>query len=73
MQDQGGELKPIALEYLFDGMVLEENIYNFDGKVLLLAKGNVLHDNQIRQLRDFNASQWNISVHETTYRKLIEH
>lgn len=73
MQTVTFELKQIAMDYLFDGMILNEDIYNFDGKVLLLSKGTVLSRHQISQLSKFNANSRNISVFSDTYQRLITH
>lgn len=71
MGDNISGLKPIALEYLFDGMVLAEDIYNFDGKILLLAKESTITKRKIEKLRQYNTDHPNISVFEETYRTLI--
>lgn len=67
------ELKSIAIEYLFDGMSVFEDIYNYNGKILLLAKGIILTETKIRQLSKFNDNYRNISVFHSTYQDLIEH
>lgn len=66
------ELRLIAIDYLFEGMTLAEDIYNYSGKLLLLAKGSVLTEHQLTKLRGFNANHRNISVFEATYQTLVE-
>lgn len=66
-------LHPIAMEYLYEGLLLAEDIYNYDGKLLLLAKGNVLTARKLEQLREFNLNNRNISVFEETYQTLLQH
>lgn len=66
-------LKPIAIEYLYDGMVVMEDIYNYNEKVLLLARGAELTEAKIMHLREFNCNYRNISVYPATYKNLVEH
>lgn len=73
MDDACPDLKPIAIEYLFAGMELAEDIYNFDGRLLLLARGSILTEQMIHQLRRHNKNNLNISVSSKTHRMLIEH
>lgn len=71
MSEENKKLRSIALEYLFEGMVLSEDIYNYNGAVLLISKENTLTVSKIKQLKEFNAFQRNISVHPETYDMLI--
>lgn len=73
MGSDRSDLKSIALEYLFDGMKLTEDIYNFNGTMLLLARGSILTANRIKQLKQYNDNNRNISVFDRTYFTLIGH
>ncbi len=66
-------LIPIALDYLYAGMQAPDEIYNFDRKLLLVKKGDVLDDPKIRRIKKFNKSMRNIFVSPSTYAVLIEH
>ncbi|MEG0778646.1 MAG: HD domain-containing protein [Oscillospiraceae bacterium] len=67
------ELRPIAIDYLFPGMRVTENIYNHDGSVLLVGKGTILTEKNLKMLKRFNSSTRNISVYATTYQALLDH
>jgi HD-GYP domain-containing protein (c-di-GMP phosphodiesterase class II) len=67
----GKELETISLDYLYDGLVAQDNIYNHSGKLLLVAKGITLNDITLKRLRKFNDSQQNIKVSSELREKLI--
>ena len=51
INSQVSQLETISIEYLYSGLVLQDDIYNFNGTLLLIAKGNTLTDNLIEQLK----------------------
>lgn len=65
-------LKTIAMEYLYEGMAVFEDIYSYNGELLLVAKDIVLTEQKLQQLKHFNSGSRNISVADKTYRSLIE-
>lgn len=67
------KLRPIAMEYLRDGIKISDNIYNYDGKVLLIAQGTTITSELLQKLRRFNCGNRNLSVSEKTYVELIEY
>jgi HD-GYP domain-containing protein (c-di-GMP phosphodiesterase class II) len=56
------ELESISMDYLYDGLVAQDNIYNHSGKLLLVAKGITLNEIMLKRLRKFNDAQQNIKV-----------
>ncbi len=66
------ELVPIALDYLYDGMESPDDIYNFDRKVMLVKKGDILDKTKIRRIRKFNRDMKNILVTPNTFTTLVE-
>lgn len=64
-------LNSIAMEFLYEGMVVGEDIYNHNGQLLILAKGIVLTESKIAQLKNFNQNSRNISVPDMTYKELM--
>lgn len=65
------KLRPIAMDYLYVGMEVIEDIYNYDGKLLLVSKGGTLSESTMRGLKKFNSENRNISVFESTYNMLM--
>ena len=64
-------LHPLAIEYLYEGLVLTESIYNYNGRTMLLPKGEVLDEYKIWKLKKFNHDYRNICVHTKTFQELI--
>ncbi len=67
------ELLPISADYLYAGMKVEDDIYNYNGKVILVPKGEILGENKLLKLIKFNSGKRNISVKKRTFEQLIEH
>lgn len=65
------ELRPIPMEYLYEGMEVVEDIYNYDGTLLLVPKGSTLSASALTKLKRFNTDSRNISVNVTTYNMLM--
>jgi len=55
-------LEDISLDYLYSGLAVQDNIYNHDGTLLLVAKGITLTDASLKRLKRFNGSHHNIKV-----------
>ncbi|MCL2095429.1 MAG: HD domain-containing protein, partial [Oscillospiraceae bacterium] len=64
-------LETISIGYLYPGMVAQDDIYNYNGKLLLVAKGITLTDTLISRLKNFNDSQHNIKVSSEVRRELV--
>ncbi len=72
MYDADSNLFPIAFDYLYEGMEVRDEIYNYTGKVVLLGKGNVLDDKKIERLKRFNSDKNNIYVLPSTRKQLLD-
>ena len=66
------KLENIALEYLYPGLVVQDDIFNHNGKVLLIAKGITLTKNMIGGLKNFNDLQKNIKVSAKVHKELTD-
>ena len=64
--------KPISIDYLYEGLPLEEDIYDYKGNLLLLAKGTVLTETYINRLRQIKELGRNILVSVKLHGELIE-
>ena len=70
--EENNPLHTISLEYLYAGLVAQDDIYNHDGKLLLIAKGITLTDMMITRLKNFNAMQKNIKVSAKLHKELMD-
>jgi HD-GYP domain-containing protein (c-di-GMP phosphodiesterase class II) len=64
-------LETISLDYLYAGLVAQDDIYNHDGTLLLVAKGITLTASTLQRLKRFNNSQQNIKVSSKVRKELI--
>ncbi len=65
-------LIPVDIKFLYAGLRLPDDIYNFDGRLVLLKRGDVLTPMRIEQLMKFNSESRSISVYQSTYNMLME-
>ncbi len=72
MKDVKSNLFPMSLDYLYVGMKVEDEIFNYNGKVVLLGKGSVLDENKIEKLKKFNSGENKIYVLPETRKHLID-
>ncbi len=73
MNNNSDSLKPIAIEFLFEGLKVSDDIYNYDGTIKLVTKGVVLTNDRINSIKKYNNYNRNIRVSSKTYGMLIEH
>lgn len=62
---RGGKMKTLATRDLIPGMITEEDIYSYDGN-LILAKGSILTDNIITRLEFYSVLRVKISNNTAT-------
>jgi HD-GYP domain-containing protein (c-di-GMP phosphodiesterase class II) len=72
MASENSRFMDITIEYLYPGLVLYDDIYSYDGALLLLAKGITLTDVMIKRLKNFNSLQSNVRVSAKLYKELFE-
>ncbi|MCH5262749.1 MAG: HD domain-containing protein [Lachnospiraceae bacterium] len=65
------ELRSLPAEYLWDGLVLNEDIFNHTGTVLLLPKGETITRDKLNKLMGFYGEDKNIMVYEETYLEIM--
>jgi HD-GYP domain-containing protein (c-di-GMP phosphodiesterase class II) len=71
MFEEHNDLASISIEYLYDGLSLPDDIYNYNGTTLLVKKGSVLNETLIKQLKRFNNSEKNIKVSAKMHFELL--
>lgn len=65
------QLRTLPVEYLWDGLVLKDDIFNYTGAVLLLPKGETITRAKLEKLMGFYGSHKNIMVYEDTYLEIM--
>lgn len=65
------ELRSLPAEYLWDGLVLNEDIFNHTGAVLLLPKGETVTRDKLNRLMGFYGEDKNVMVYEETYLEIM--
>ena len=66
------ELIPVSIDLLYDGMVVPNDIYDADSKILLIGEGYTLHLSQIDAIRRYNNGRDTIQVYAETHKLLME-
>lgn len=61
---EGKRLRKLPIEYLWEGMVLKDNIYNHTGSVLLISKGETITAGKLQKLLNFDGEDKHIMVYE---------
>lgn len=65
------QLRAFPVEYLWDGLVLSDDIFNYTGKVLLLPKGEKVTRAKLDRLMGFYGHNKNVMVYEETYFEIM--
>lgn len=65
------QLRSLPVEYLWDGLVLKDDIFNHTGAVLLLPKGETITKSRLNKLMGFYGNNKNIMVYEETYLEIM--
>lgn len=65
------KLRTLPVEYLWDGLVLTDDIYNHDGSVLLIPQGEEITHKKLGKLLNFDSDSKHIMVYEESYYKIM--
>ena len=65
------KLKAVSIDLLYEGMVLEEDVYDSDATRLIITHGTTLDADAIRRIRALNSNRSTIFVSGGTYKTLI--
>ena len=68
----GGSLSPIPIEFLFDGLDVEEDIYDADCLQIVAKRGVRLDADSIEAIRKFNKNRSVVYVSSGTYKALTK-
>lgn len=67
----GKKLRKIPIEYLWDGLVLEDDVFNYNGSVLLIPKGETITANKLHKLFNFSVEEKYIMINEDSYYNIM--
>lgn len=65
------QLRTLPVEYLWDGLVLNDDIFDYKGAVLLLPKGETITRDRLDKLMGFYGENKNVMVYEETYLEIM--
>lgn len=65
------KLKKLPIDYLWDGLILNGDIYNNSGEIMLLPKGEVVMKSKLEKLLRFYGEEESVMVQEDTYLEVI--
>lgn len=65
------QLRSLPIEYLWDGLTLEDDIFDHTGAVLLLPKGETITKSRLDKLKGFYGDNKNVMVYEETYLEIM--
>ncbi len=68
---ENGQLMELPIEYLWEGLVLKNDIFNHTGAVLLLPKGETVTSSKLNRLLRFYGKDKYIMVYEDTYLEIM--
>lgn len=68
---KGKRLRKLPIEYLWEGMELKDNIYDYRGAVLLIPKGEVITASKLDKLNKFEGQNKHIMVYEDTFYQIL--
>ncbi len=65
------KLRKLSVECLWDGLILNDDIYNDSGEVILIPKGEAVIISDLENMLRFYGEEGTVMIHENTYLKLI--
>ena len=64
-------LRPVSINLLYDGMVVQDDIYDADGNRLLIKSGNTITDVHIQSITSLNSGRGTIYVTGRTHKTML--
>ena len=71
-ESDGSRLVAVSINLLYDGMAVEEDIYDAEAVHMLVARGAVLSAGNIAKIKELNANRETIYVSGNTYRAILD-
>lgn len=62
----------VPIEYLWDGLILEEDVFNPEGTVLLIPKGERITEQKLERLSHFGTQDNCVATYEDSYRVIMQ-
>lgn len=66
------KLLKVPVGYLSDGLVLQDNLYNFNGTVLLIPAGEIITGEKLKRLLHYETDNKYITTYESSCRIILE-
>lgn len=66
------KLLKVPVGYLSDGLVLQDNLYNFNGTVLLIPAGELITGEKLKRLLRYEVNNKYITTYEASCRVILE-
>jgi len=64
-------LMAVSINLLYDGMLVQDDVYDSSGDRLLIANGSVLDDTQIERVKRLNSGSSTIYVTGRTHKSML--
>ncbi len=65
------KLRKLSVDYLWDGLILSDDIYNNSGEIMLIPKGEAVIKSKLEKQLQFYGEAGSVMVHENTYLKIV--
>ena len=65
-------LEKVPMEYLWEGLVLSDNLYNYNGSVLLVPSGEVITKSKLDKLINFSDGNNYITTFRGSYEYIMK-
>ena len=66
-------LEKVPMEYLWEGLVLSDNLYNYNGSVLLVPSGEVITKSKLDKLINFSDGNNYITTFRGSYEYIMKY
>ena len=66
-----GTLRQVPLEYLWEGLILSDNIYDHAGNVLLIPRGERITAEKLKRVANFCEGDRYITTYEGGYQEIV--
>lgn len=72
-EEQKLELKRLPMDYLWEGLILKDNVYNYNGSVLLIPAGEIITQIRLKRLDAFSGKERYVMTAQRSFEVIMEH
>lgn len=73
MKEEQKRLKQLPMDYLWEGLILKDDVYNYNGTVLLIPAGAVIDSLRLRRLDSFSGKERFVMTTERSFEQIMTH